>query len=401
MSPATRPIANGPGTHSRRVTIVVFTVAVFLYWIALYLYMPTLPTYVESKTRNLALVGVVLSMYGLWQAIVRLPLGILSDWIGRRKPFIVGGFLVTALGAGLMGASDSITGEIIGRVITGMAAGTWVPLVVLFSSLFPRDEAVRASALLTMVGSVARVVATSSTGALNESWGYSLAFFLASGAAILAALVVLPTREVRRAPKPPSWASVGRLLGRRDVLLPSLLSALGQYANWAATFGFLPILAKQLGATDVLLSALMSGNMVIIALGNLTTTTIVKRIGARSLVYIGFGFLALGGAGAALARSLPIIFLSQACIGLSMGISYPVFMGMSIRNVDEAERTTAMGLHQSIYAVGMFAGPAVSGILAEAMGIRGMLGLTAGVCLLVGVLATRGLGDRPAAGNLS
>ncbi|MEW5956467.1 MAG: hypothetical protein AB1801_02000 [Chloroflexota bacterium] len=60
----------------RPVTIGFYIAAAFLYWISLYLYVPTLPTYVHSKTDNLALMGTVLSMYGLWQAIIRLPLGI-------------------------------------------------------------------------------------------------------------------------------------------------------------------------------------------------------------------------------------------------------------------------------------------------------------------------------------
>ncbi len=63
----------------------------FLYWTSLYLYVPTLPVYIEAKAQNLALVGGVLAMYGLWQMIVRLPLGIAADWLGRRKPFILVG----------------------------------------------------------------------------------------------------------------------------------------------------------------------------------------------------------------------------------------------------------------------------------------------------------------------
>ena len=76
----------------RRLLIVLYIVAVFLYWISQYLYIPTLPVYILSKTDNLALVGVVLAMYGLWQAIIRLPLGIAADWFGRCKPFIVACF---------------------------------------------------------------------------------------------------------------------------------------------------------------------------------------------------------------------------------------------------------------------------------------------------------------------
>jgi len=374
---------------SRRLMITLYAIAVFLYWIALYLYVPTLPTYVQSKSDNLALVGVVLSMYGLCQAIIRLPLGIAADWLGWRKPFIVVGFALVGLGAWIMGVAEGVYGLIIGRAITGLAASTWVPLVVVFSSLFPPHEAVRASAMLTLVGSVGRVLATGVTGSLNELGGYSLAFFLAAGAAALAILIVLPAREGCRPPQQPSVGAIGSLITRRDVLLPSLLNAVSQYGNWAATFSFLPILARQLGATDVTQSVLVSMHIGVFTLGNLMATAIVRRVGARRLVYLGFVLLSTGIGGAALAPSLPLIFVAQFCIGLAQGISYPVLMGLSIQQVADAERNTAMGLHQAVYAIGMFGGPWLSGRLADAMGIRPTFGVTAFFCLVVGLFVTR------------
>jgi len=382
------------GIGSRRLMITLYSIAVFLYWIALYLYVPTLPTYVQSKSESLALVGVVLSMYGLWQAVIRLPLGIAADWLGWRKPFIIVGLALAALGAWTMGVADSVNGLIIGRAITGLAASTWAPLVVVFSSLFPPHEAVRASALLTAVGSVGRVLAMGVTGTLNELGGYSLAFFLAAGAAALAILVVLPTQEGRRRPQRPSFAGIGSLITRPDVLFPSLLAALSQYANWAVTFSFMPILARQLGATGIMQSALLSMHTGVVILGSLLATVLVNRVGARRLVYLGFALLSAGIGGEALAPSLSLLFVSQFCIGLAQGVSYPVLMGMSIQHVVDAERTTAMSLHQAVYAIGMFGGPGVSGRLADAIGIRPMFGVTAFFCLSSGLLVARWLTDK-------
>jgi MFS family permease len=390
-SPAAGVAVSLASVSSRKLLITLYAAAVFLYWIALYLYMPTLPVYAQTKTDDLALIGVVLSMYGLWQAVIRLPLGITADWLGWRKPFIVLGFALAGLGAWAMGTAGSVDGLIVGRAITGLAAGTWVPLVVTFSSLFPPAEAVRASALLIMVGSVGRMLATSVTGSLNELGGYPLAFFLATAAAALAILIVLLAQERRRPPKPPSVQGIGRLITRRDVLLPSLLSAVNQYANWASTFGFLPILARQLGATDVTQSILVTMNIGVLTLGNLMTTTLIRYMGTRRLVYLSFWLIAIGTSSAALAPSLPVIFFAQFCIGLSQGIGYPVLMGMSIQNVADAERTTAMGLHQAVYAIGMFTGPWLSGILADAMGIQPMFGATAFACLALGLLGTQWL----------
>jgi MFS family permease len=386
---AQRAVPSVAGFGSRRLTIALYTVAVFLYWMGLYLYVPTLPTYVQTKSDSLALVGVVLSQYGLWQAVIRLPLGIVVDWLGWRKPFIVGGFVMVGMGALTMGLAAGVHGLIVGRAVTGLAAGAWVVLVAVFSSLFPPHEAVRASAILTFGGLAGQVLATSVTGALNELGGYSLAFFLAAGVSALAILVVLPIREGRRLPQRPSAGSIGRLISRRDVLLPALLAAASQYGNWAATFGFMPILARRLGATDVMQSLLVSMHIGVMLLGNLVATSIVGRTGARRLVYLSFVLLAAGLGGAALTPSLALVFVSQFCIGLSQGIGYPVLMGMSIQHVVDGERTTAMGLHQAVYGVGMFAGPWLSGILADRIGIQPMFGVTGFACLALGVFVPR------------
>ena len=381
--------------RSRRLTIGLYGAVVFLYWLALYLYAPTLPTYVQSKSADLALVGVVLSMYGLWQAVIRLPLGIAADWLGWRKPFILVGIAMAGLGAWIMGAADDARGLLLGRAITGLGAGAWVPLVAGFSSLFPPHEAVHATALLNLIGQFGRILATSLTGALNQTGGYPLAFFVASGVAALAILLALLTQERRHAPRQPSLGNIGRLIVREDVLLPALLALVSQYVNWAATFGFLPILAKGLNASDMAQGMMVSVNIGMLILGNLAATAFALRVGVRRLVRWSFALLALGVGLAALAPSLPWLFASHFCIGLSQGIGNPVLMGMSIRYVADQERTTAMGLHQAVYAIGMFAGPGLSGLIAEAVGIRPMFATTALACLILGLLGTERLSEPP------
>jgi MFS family permease len=387
---ALRPIVN---LEERRVRIALYAIAAFLYWLSLYLYVPTLPTYVQTKSHSLALVGVVVAQYGLWQALARLPLGIAADSLGRPKPFLIIGFALSGLGALTMGLADGVTQLAVGRAITGLAAATWVPLVVVFSGLFQPHETVRATAMLTFIGSAGRVLATASTGSLNALGGYSLAFYLATGAAVLAMLIVLPARARRRPPRRPSAGGIGRLVTRRDVLLPALLAAVSQYANWAATFSFMPILARELGATDVGQSMLLSLHIGVVILGNLVATSIVVRSGARRLAYASFTLLFFGLGLAALAPALSVVFVAQFLMGISQGIGYPVLMGMSIRHVDDDNRATAMGLHQAVYAIGMFAGPWLSGVLADAMGIQPMFGVTAFACLLLGLSITHWLGE--------
>ena len=93
-----------PRTMNRGRIPALFGAAV-LYFVALYAYVPGLPAYVAERTSSLAAVGVVLSMYGLWMAVLRMPLGIVTDATGRTKPYLVGGVLLAGAGAGLGGAA--------------------------------------------------------------------------------------------------------------------------------------------------------------------------------------------------------------------------------------------------------------------------------------------------------
>jgi MFS family permease len=207
-------------------------------------------------------------------------------------------------------------------------------------------------------------------------------------------LVLLPVPEKRLPPQRPSMAATGRLIVRRDVLLPSLISAVSQYATWAIPYGFLPILAQQLGASGVTQGMLMSLHIGVVTAGSLVAAAVAERFGSRRMVLVSFVILAGGIVGASACRSLPPLFVAEFFIGLSMGISYPVLMGLSIRDVDEASRTTAMGLHQAVYALGMFAGPWLSGMLAESIGLRPMFVVTAVATLALGLFLLRLLPPR-------
>jgi MFS family permease len=97
--------------------------AVFAFrMLGLFMVLPVLATY----GGNLAgatplLIGVAIGAYGLTQAFLQIPFGMLSDRIGR-KPVIVGGLLLFALGGLLAAQADSMQGIIIGRIVQGAGA---------------------------------------------------------------------------------------------------------------------------------------------------------------------------------------------------------------------------------------------------------------------------------------
>ena len=67
------------------------------------------------------LVGLAIGGYGLTQAILQIPMGVLSDKIGR-KPVILAGLVLFALGSAIAASADSLLVLVIGRFLQGAGA---------------------------------------------------------------------------------------------------------------------------------------------------------------------------------------------------------------------------------------------------------------------------------------
>jgi MFS family permease len=284
-----------------------------------------------------------------------------------------------------MSSAGDIAGVAVGRAVTGLAASSWVVIVVAYTGLFDPSETARAAASLTAVNSLAILVSSLAAGPLAQAGGYPAEFVAAVGAAGIGLLVFLPGAEARRPAVRPSWSAIRLLVTRRDVLGPALLNALQQYVLFASIYGFTPILARQLGASEVEVSLLTTANLGATIAGNLLAATLVRRLGARRLIYASFVLLAAGLGLTAAAPALPWLFASQLAVGAAGGLGFPTLMGMSIAGVAEARRSTAMGLHQAVYGIGMFAGPWLSGLLAVPLGLQPMFAVTAAVVLGLGM----------------
>jgi MFS family permease len=86
-------------------------------------------------------------------------------------------------------------------------------------------------------------------------------------------------------------------------------------------------------------------------------------------------------------ESVPLLIASQGLVGLGRGIFFPVLMALSIQGVSSSERATAMGVFQSLYAIGMLVGPLALGFLADGMGLDSVFYLSVVLCILGGMLS--------------
>lgn len=75
----------------------------------------------EYSGSTVFLLGVALGIYGLTQACLQIPYGILSDRYGR-KPLIVIGLIIFAAGSVIAAYAETVEGLIIGRALQGAGA---------------------------------------------------------------------------------------------------------------------------------------------------------------------------------------------------------------------------------------------------------------------------------------
>lgn len=114
--------------------------------LGLFMVLPVLATYGQSLSgANPATLGLALGIYGLTQAIFQIPLGLLSDFVGRKRVILLG-LAAFTLGSLVAAMAHSVIWLIIGRALqgSGAIASTIMALVADVTSEENRTKAMAA-----------------------------------------------------------------------------------------------------------------------------------------------------------------------------------------------------------------------------------------------------------------
>lgn len=367
-----------------------FLVIVFMFWFSSYIYVPVLSPYVEHLGASYFMVGMVLGVYGLMQILFRLPIGIGSDYLNRRRPFIYLGLVASGASCFLFMWGAQPGWALAARAVSGIAASAWVVYTVMFAGYFPKEEAGKAMGMLQFTTVIAQLTSMMISGYMVEHWGWNTPFLIGGIVAIAALLLALRLPEQKQE-KRQSAIQLKDLAGvMKEPLLVrvSLLSVLAHCVLFITMFGYTPNQALNIGASKESLGWLTLAFMIPHAIATLYgSRTFGRLLGDRGTLLIGFAGSALFTLLIPSMPTLAMLCITQVGNGFMQGLIFPLLLGKSVSEVDPYKRATAMGFYQAVYAVGMSAGPFVAGWMSGIYGLTGGFWLGGIAAALAAVLS--------------
>ena len=323
--------------------------------------------------------GLALGIYGLTQAGLQAPFGMLSDRIGR-KPVIALGAIIFALGSCIAGYAQDIDWVIFGRALQG--AGAIGAVVNALVADFTREsQRTKAMALIGISIGVCFLLAMVLGPVLGAHVGVPGIFYASAALGILSLAVLfmyVPTSpRLSRAPE----SHIGRDL--RAVLGDGALLRLDagiflQHAMLTALFVAVPLALRDSVGLDTHAHWQVYLPVMLISLaGTVPLYYLGERWGRpRMAMNVAVGLLAVANFG--------MLWLHGSLLGLGLMLVL-FFAGFNLleatlpslvsKAAPQAHRGTALGVYSSLQFLGIFTGGAVGGWLLGHGGVQAIFAL--------------------------
>ncbi len=343
--------------------------------LGLFLILPVFAVYAPQLAGgdSRALVGLALGTYGLTQGILQIPYGMASDRYGRKRVIVIG-LLLFALGSFVAAWASNIHTVILGRAIQG--AGAIAAPVTAFAADLTREEH-RTKAMAMIGGSIGLTFAVSlvAAPALYRSIGMEGIFNLTgllSLAAIWVTLAVVPPEPAGvEGPARPDRAGALREVLRNVEQLRLNLGIFSLHAVQMAGFVVIPAAFVRYGGLPVgehwkIYLPVVLGSFVLMAPPLLQA----ERRGRMKFLLLSAIALLLAaeiGFAACLTDFTMAIALLLAFF-VAFNILEASLPSLVSRLAPASSRGTALGVYNTTQALGLFAGGAAGGWLAQHLG---------------------------------
>jgi len=364
---------------SNRKNLFILSFTMLVVMLGYSLAMPLLPFYIEKFGVGGTELGWLMSTYALMQFICAPLWGIASDRYGR-KPILAVGVLGYTITLFMFGIAQNFVMMFIARSLSGILSSATQPTAMAYiGDNTPQKEKGKSMGQLGAMVGIGVVLGPLMGGLLSKD-SLSLPFFVGSGLAALALLLVIfllpeskpasfstsdlsPSIEVNPTPKPTRT---------RDVYLRVLFSPVGillllifimsfGMTNFQGMIGLYVVDKLDFTTTQVGSLWMVMGAMLIIVQGVLVGT-LTQKFGDLNLVKAGLLGGALGFVFVAFAWNYLTTLLALGFFILALALIGPA-LNSYISNFAGEHQGTVMGLNSASTSLGKVLGPLWGGFI--------------------------------------
>jgi len=334
-----------------------------------------LPLFANELGATETEIGFISSSYFIARLFMELPIGIISDRIGRRKPIVLG-LLLSAVSAVICGMSSNVYQLIAGRALWGVGGALYfASSTVLVLDLFKEGKG-KALGLFQGIEFGGRLVGSPLGGALTEYLGFRAAFFSTGAVLVVGFVIGLLSKDFKDSnhgtvKENPKILASFLLLRNGPVAIASLVGFLRTFNLQGITQTLIPIFqAQDLGFSPLIIGSLgifrTAGQISMALLGGY----LLDRIGKKTVLQGGIILSAIANVGHLLFPTIEGHAFMGALSGVGSGLLTVTLPIVVTEAVDDSVRGSAMGAYRTVFDSGSSIGPIAVTMMSENFSIQ-------------------------------
>lgn len=365
---------------NRKRQMNLLLVIVCLFWFGQYVYIPYQTTYLLSIGVPSGITGLIIGAYGLVQIFFRIPAGILADTGSGHKKMIMAGVCCVSAASLFRVLRPDAQGFFVANLFSGLGASAWISYMVFYMQL-GKDAIQAATGKIMAANNTGVFLGFVTSSLLYERMGMTMICLFSVVAGAIGIALVFGIREERPEKRSFTAQEWRGIFTYRRLLFFSVLAMLQQGVQMATCMSFTIQAVKELGATSVQ-SGIASIVYIVmaVAFSLLSGSSFFVKSGSNRVIPAGIVCQMVYCILVPAASNVYEIYGCQVLAAAAMGFLFTSLTSESMKGVPDHFYSTAMGIFQSVYAVGMTAFPILTGY------IRGKFGLAGGYYFMAAML---------------
>ncbi|ALS97019.1 MFS transporter [Lacimicrobium alkaliphilum] len=361
--------------------------------LGLFMVMPVLAVLaIEYPDYSPMLVGLAIGGYGLTQALLQIPMGVLSDRLGR-KPVIIAGLILFALGSLIAAMADTLLWVVVGRLLQGGGAIAGA-VMALAGDISRENQRAKVMAIIGVAIGFSFYLALLLGPLLAEKHGLQGIFLITAMLALACIPLVLFVVPSARNLAPsgdtlPKLTDLGALLSQGPLLKLSLSVFL---LHLMITLLFVQFPARLVDQGWLLSDHWQLYLPVLTAsvLGLIVLMRLSKRLGQQQILCSSILLLATSFAGLMLDTGLPALLLLSWLFFTGFNYLEANLPAMVSTVAPAGRKGSAMGAYASAQFLGAFTGGMLSGAISQYLHANWLYALAILLCI-IWIVLIRGL----------